>query len=146
MVPDTSFNLSYTSLTSREARQAILDTRVSDPDFYAELMAAHLPLPASDVAEEDLGDNQLTEDDVPDISVSELEQAIMQSETLSDVDDFLCSHNALDEPSDSSAADSAIPSPGIGIPNNAPAATGFASTARRSQRNRRAPIRFTSSK
>jgi hypothetical protein len=36
-VAQTSFNLPYASLTSHEARQAILNLRSSDPEFYAEI-------------------------------------------------------------------------------------------------------------
>lgn len=43
-VPNTSLNLSYESLTSRDAKQAILSLGVSSPTVYAEIMAdTHLP-------------------------------------------------------------------------------------------------------
>jgi hypothetical protein len=38
-VPDTTLNLSYESLTSREAKQAILSLAVTNPAAYAEIMA-----------------------------------------------------------------------------------------------------------
>ncbi|KAG8724344.1 hypothetical protein FRC11_002133 [Ceratobasidium sp. 423] len=54
-VPGTNFNLSYESLTSCEARQAILDLRTTDPQLYAELATGSFPRPtASDVVDEDM--------------------------------------------------------------------------------------------
>lgn len=52
-VPGTEFNLSYKSLTSCEAWQAILDLHTTDPELYTEVTAGRhplLPVPANEGA------------------------------------------------------------------------------------------------
>ncbi|KAG8738014.1 hypothetical protein FRC10_007407 [Ceratobasidium sp. 414] len=49
-VPDTELNLSYESLTNREAKQAILSLGVSSPTVYAEIMAGPHPDSAEELA------------------------------------------------------------------------------------------------
>lgn len=39
------FNLSHESLTSREAKQALLDLRTEDPDFFATIMSGQVEVP-----------------------------------------------------------------------------------------------------
>lgn len=147
MVPDSSFNLSYASLTSREARQAILDSRLSNPELYAELMAAHPPAPLPNSAEEEPGLDQVEEEESPDVSALELEQAIMQSNSTADVAAFLEAQNHsgdLDNPHPSgedTAASQDCSQPG-GTPQAATAIT----EVQRSWCSRKKPVRFTSGK
>ncbi|KAG8702167.1 hypothetical protein FRC11_011641 [Ceratobasidium sp. 423] len=50
-----SHNLSYESLTSCEACQAILDLHTTNPQFYGELTSGHYPCPtASEVVDKDI--------------------------------------------------------------------------------------------
>ncbi|KAG8695975.1 hypothetical protein FRC09_008821 [Ceratobasidium sp. 395] len=50
-VPGTEFNLSYQSLTSRDARQAILRLSSTNPDVYAEIMAGTVSVLQDDPAQ-----------------------------------------------------------------------------------------------
>lgn len=52
-VPGTEYNLSHTSLTSRSARQAILDLRTTNPELYADITSGHHP-PPPPAADEDI--------------------------------------------------------------------------------------------
>ncbi|KEP45194.1 DDE superfamily endonuclease, partial [Rhizoctonia solani 123E] len=62
-VPDTEFNLSYSSLTSHEARQAIQALRTSDPKFHAEITAGRpASLTEDDENNEEDGNNEGDED------------------------------------------------------------------------------------
>lgn len=82
-VPDTVLNLSYESLTSREAKQAILSLSVSDPTVYAEIMGS-IPSASGDepaitqsIPHAELTDQGL-EDDL-DHTVEELSDMILAS-------------------------------------------------------------------
>ncbi|KDN39475.1 hypothetical protein RSAG8_08770, partial [Rhizoctonia solani AG-8 WAC10335] len=58
-VPEFEFNLSYESLTSRSARQALLDLRTTNPDVYRDITSGH-PLPSGPITDEEL---EFPEDD-----------------------------------------------------------------------------------
>lgn len=140
MVPDSSFNLSYTSLTSCEAQQAILDTHVSDPEFYAELMATHPPVLLHDMAEEDPGNDGANNGDMPDVSTLGLEQAILHSRSPANVAAFLDARNTSDELDHSSTLDADMTaSKDPGYFGDAPRVTSGATGLRHSKCSRKAP-------
>ena len=90
-VPETEFNLSYESLTSRAARQAILNLRTSDPDMYASITSGVQALPADDEIKTTLEDTPTLhsrEDDigeVGDYTVDELCKLVLTSMSASEV-------------------------------------------------------------
>lgn len=87
------------SLTSCEARQAILDTRTSNPQFYAELMSVHPPI-SYDATEEDQDQDSCVEEDIPDIPVLELEQAVMHLTATSELNQLLKTYNNSEIPNE----------------------------------------------
>ncbi|QRV77888.1 DDE superfamily endonuclease [Ceratobasidium sp. AG-Ba] len=105
-VPGTTFNLSYESLTSREAKAAILELRTSDPALYAEITSGC----ASAIAEQEgelkdaMVETATEDEDILDISAPELRQAILDTSSpaelatlsLNDIgDDITCLDNHL---------------------------------------------------
>ncbi|EUC54439.1 DDE superfamily endonuclease, partial [Rhizoctonia solani AG-3 Rhs1AP] len=80
-VPDTQFNLSYESLTSHEARQAIRQLKTSDPEFHTEITAGRQVVPSS---EEDVEpeDGNSTSDE---LSTADHVRIVMGSATATEV-------------------------------------------------------------
>ncbi|EUC67583.1 DDE superfamily endonuclease, partial [Rhizoctonia solani AG-3 Rhs1AP] len=99
-VPDTEFNLSYSSLTSHEARQAIQALRTSDPKFHAEITAGRpASLTEDDENNEEDGNNEGDEDAEEDsdeaLSAAEVVQMVMTSADAIEVSERLaCSINS----------------------------------------------------
>ncbi|KAG9084848.1 hypothetical protein FS749_004912 [Ceratobasidium sp. UAMH 11750] len=89
VVPDSPFNLSYESLTSHAARKALVDLRVSDPDFYRELMMGKsTSLPDAIVEDEfDAADGEAM-----DCSLDELQNVVMNSSTAVDLEETLANY------------------------------------------------------
>ncbi|KAG9106256.1 hypothetical protein FRC07_008894 [Ceratobasidium sp. 392] len=81
-VPDSAFNLSYESLTSHEARKALLALKTSDPEFYRELMMGSPDEPVDGALE----DQPSEVDEEVDCSADDIEGALMASSTRSDFD------------------------------------------------------------
>lgn len=83
-VPGTQFNLSYESLTSRGARQAILELRTTDPDFYTEITSGRHSRPPTWVNDIDnLDESDFLEGDV-DHSVDRIASAVLNARTAAE--------------------------------------------------------------
>ncbi|KAG8717745.1 hypothetical protein FRC08_006768 [Ceratobasidium sp. 394] len=86
VVPDTSFCLSYSSLTGRDARQALRDLVTTDPHLYAELSSGRngaSPNPAHEALESPFAD--MVEDDL-DETAEEASQRILAAQVPGDLD------------------------------------------------------------
>ncbi|KAG8727373.1 hypothetical protein FRC11_013359, partial [Ceratobasidium sp. 423] len=101
-VPEAEFNLAYDSLTSREAHQAILQLRTSNPQAYAEITSdGQLPIQPTEDPQAEVPDNgdhvsdiYDGDDEDEDGTVDELQAHIMRAESANDV------ARPLDEPSE----------------------------------------------
>lgn len=104
-VPNTSFNLSYESLTSHNALKAILGLRSSDPDFYAEItMGAPGSIPEEQGQLEDTAAEAAVANDSDSsrLSAAELRTSILNATTVSDLPDSHSDHedNSSDDSDD----------------------------------------------
>ncbi|KAG9090561.1 hypothetical protein FS749_000462, partial [Ceratobasidium sp. UAMH 11750] len=84
-VPNSTFNLSYESLTSHEARKALLALKTSDPEFHRELMMGTSDEPVDGALEDQLSEV----DEEVECSAVEIEGALMASSTRSDLNQAL---------------------------------------------------------
>lgn len=87
-VPGTGFNLSYESLTTHEARAAILNLRLSDPTFYAEITSGTLAaVSKADAEAEDTAIEAAAgeEEDSTDLTVPELCATLINATLASDL-------------------------------------------------------------
>ncbi|KAF8600772.1 hypothetical protein BDV93DRAFT_559075 [Ceratobasidium sp. AG-I] len=94
-VPETEFNLSYESLTSREARQALSGLRSTDPEFYQEIMSGRSEVPSGKEEDEE-SDFENDEIDA-DCTVPELIEQVLSTAKL---DELPGSSRNVDEQSD----------------------------------------------
>ncbi|KAG9123678.1 hypothetical protein FRC07_014300 [Ceratobasidium sp. 392] len=88
-VPGTDFNLSHASLTSHQARAALLQLRSSDPQFYAEITSGS-PIVISDTEAqfEDVGMAEGVvdeDDDSATLTVADLCKAFMSAANASEI-------------------------------------------------------------
>lgn len=80
VVPETDFNLSYESLTSREARQAIVALRSTDPEFYQEITNGSSEAPSG---EEDGADLDAEQDEIDTgCTITELVEQVLRTPSL----------------------------------------------------------------
>ncbi|KAG8685317.1 hypothetical protein FRC11_010785 [Ceratobasidium sp. 423] len=79
-VPEMQFNLSYQSLTSHEARQAIQELKTSNPKFHAEITAGR-PIELSEEVEPEENNTTTTDE----LSSSDHIQIVMSSATAGEV-------------------------------------------------------------
>ncbi|KAF8602266.1 hypothetical protein BDV93DRAFT_607690 [Ceratobasidium sp. AG-I] len=90
-VPETEFNLSYESLTSHAAQQAILNLRASDLNIYASITSGTQAIAAgndSQVVLEDIPALHSLEDDISDLgdhTVDKLCELVLTSRSASEV-------------------------------------------------------------
>ncbi|KAG8768875.1 hypothetical protein FRC12_005309 [Ceratobasidium sp. 428] len=85
-VPNTDLNLSYPSLTSHEARQALLDLRSSDPAFYGEIaLGRSTPVDDESELETELEDGPADEDCELDITVQEFQTLAVAAKSAAEV-------------------------------------------------------------
>ncbi|KAG9091474.1 hypothetical protein FS749_016520, partial [Ceratobasidium sp. UAMH 11750] len=84
-VPNSTFNLSYESLTSHEARKALVALKTSDPEFHHELMMGTSDEPVDGALE----DQPSEVDEEVECSAAEIEGALMASSTRSDLNQAL---------------------------------------------------------
>lgn len=135
-VPNTEFNLSYESLSSRIARQAIQALITSDPDLHAEITAGRQPVPS----EENVGlDEDSDTELLPQVEVSELTDIIMASSNASEVSgrlDALDNETADNTDDDTAYEPEASEQTAVSCEEAAP---------RRSTRAVRPPSRYSSS-
>ncbi|KAG9125184.1 hypothetical protein FRC07_008640 [Ceratobasidium sp. 392] len=99
-VPNTDFNLSYESLTSREARAAILELRSTDPTFYAEITSgAPVTVSEAQAQMEDLAAEAPAsdEDDPAVLTVPNLRAALLNANSTSDILPIATSDDSDDE-------------------------------------------------
>ncbi|KAG8786824.1 hypothetical protein FRC12_016212 [Ceratobasidium sp. 428] len=99
-VPGTDFNLSYESLTSREARSAILELRSTDPTFYAEITSgAPVTISEAQAQLEDLATEASTSDgdDPAVLTVPNLRAALLNATSASDIPPVATSDDSDDE-------------------------------------------------
>ncbi|KAG9077821.1 hypothetical protein FS749_010233 [Ceratobasidium sp. UAMH 11750] len=80
-VPNSPFNLSFESLTSHDARKALLALKTSDPEFHHELMMGTLDEPVDGTLEDELSEG----DEEIEGSVAEIQGVLMTSLTRSDL-------------------------------------------------------------
>ncbi|QRV96941.1 DDE superfamily endonuclease [Ceratobasidium sp. AG-Ba] len=96
-VPGTNFNLSYASLTSRDARAALLKLRSSDPTFYTEItmgVASAIQEPAEDLFVDEAIDQ---EDDPATLTVADLRDALLGATGVSDIGPVPSTNDSDDE-------------------------------------------------
>ncbi|KAG9073772.1 hypothetical protein FS749_014697 [Ceratobasidium sp. UAMH 11750] len=85
-VPNTGLNLSYDSLTSHEARQALLNMRTSDPDFYAEIsLGKSTPMDKSDELIDEDAEEIIPDDHDFDISPQDFQSLAIEADSAADV-------------------------------------------------------------
>ncbi|KAG9122905.1 hypothetical protein FRC07_000524, partial [Ceratobasidium sp. 392] len=87
-VPGTEFNLSYESLTSRAAREAILELRTSDPAFYAEITSGAVGTVSDEEGQlEDDAANAAVdaEEELPEVSAADFRTTVLNSSSSSDL-------------------------------------------------------------
>ncbi|KAG9080057.1 hypothetical protein FS749_008139 [Ceratobasidium sp. UAMH 11750] len=106
-VPATDFNLSYESLTSRSARQAILGLQTTDPAAYSEIMAGTHSSPVQEASEEALATNAGAEPMEPaevesdlNHSVEEVTAFVLAAHTVSEAAEPLAGQSELDSEPD----------------------------------------------
>ncbi|CUA68415.1 ATP-binding cassette sub-family A member 6 [Homo sapiens] [Rhizoctonia solani] len=86
-VPETEFNLSYESLTSRAARQAILDLRRTNPELYTEITSGRDEITSDNTVnthepnEDTRGEETMAEDDDVDHTVEEVTSLVLNAHT-----------------------------------------------------------------
>jgi hypothetical protein len=86
--PNTNLNLSHASLTCHEARQALLDMRSSDPEFYAEIaLGRSTPVDnnSKEVEAQDSNDNLQDYDDDFDITEQEFRSLAVVASSAAEV-------------------------------------------------------------
>ncbi|KAF8598587.1 hypothetical protein BDV93DRAFT_512392 [Ceratobasidium sp. AG-I] len=90
--PETSFNLSFENLTSRQTRQALASLRSSDPARYKQLLLGEAKIP-SDVGEDNLEPGLGCPELDCDRTVPELTGHVLNATHLSSLSDLLASGN-----------------------------------------------------
>ncbi|KAG8681083.1 hypothetical protein FRC11_001575 [Ceratobasidium sp. 423] len=82
-VPETGFNLSYESLTSHEARQAIRELKNSNPKFHAEITAGRPITPSEEDVEAEESENDPTHTD--ELTLAQHVQIVMESDNATEL-------------------------------------------------------------
>ncbi|QRV96790.1 Ulp1 protease family, carboxy-terminal catalytic domain protein [Ceratobasidium sp. AG-Ba] len=130
-VPDSPFNLSYESLVSIPARQAIMEVFNTNPAQYRELILNSAPILVANLPEDDidLAVADIAEDDDLNPSVDEVLNLIMNAQTVQDVARPVAGVDELESGGD-----------GSDEPTSPPAAV---ATLQRARRVTRPPARYS---